>query len=91
MVFDQQLTSILEAARWKHLGMGEDIILPLYNPIPQRGVTIACSPSLISTASALSNELNRFLIRNTIRTLGESSVLRKNFKGDLIVLIVGIQ
>jgi hypothetical protein len=91
MVFGQQLTSILEAAKWKHLRMGEDIILPLYNPISQRGVTIASSPNLLSTASVLSNELNRFLIRNTIRTFGESEVLRKNFKGDLIVLIVGMQ
>ncbi|MGB7231911.1 MAG: hypothetical protein WBD19_09570 [Candidatus Acidiferrum sp.] len=91
MVFGQQLTSILEAAKWKHLSNGEDMLLPYYRPISQRGVTIASSPNLLSTASVLSNELNRFLISNTIRTFDESGVTRKNFKGDLIVLIVGIQ
>lgn len=93
MLFGHQLTDLLRAAHWKHLqmGVGGDIIAPLYTQANDRGITIATMPSLLPSAKALSAELNRLLIRNNIRGFDGSGITRQSFKDDLIVVIVGVQ
>jgi hypothetical protein len=93
MLFGHQLTDLLKAANWRYLnnGVDADIVAPLYMQGDYRGVIIATMPSLLSSAQALSKELNRQLIRNTIRGFSESGIVREKFKGDFILLIVGTQ